>query len=361
MDSTEKLLKELSEARGTIGREDEVRRILVRHLTPLGDICYDRLGSVICKLPGAAERPRIMLAAHMDEVGFLVKSITRDGFLRLHLLGGWMAAALPGQRMMIQTRAGDVSGVVGSRPPHGVPADKRNVAPAFDELYVDIGATSRDDVTAAGIRIGDAVVPMAEFNRMHDAGTYVGKAFDDRVGCALLIETLAAFARKPHPNLLLGVATVQEEPASGEHGAAASVHLVEPDVAIILESGLADDTPEHGENGAIRLGGGPGLAIADDGMLLGTALREWVTETAERGGVPLQPYVLKGGNTDGKAIQQHHGGVPTVSLTVPMRYAHCHSGVMKRVDYDQTFKLLGLLIKGMNRATVTAFTDWNKR
>jgi endoglucanase len=154
---------------------------------------------------------------------------------------------------------------------------------------------------------------------------------------------------------------VQEEPVSGEHGAAASVHLVEPDMAIILECGLADDTPEHGGNGVIRLGGGPGLAIADDGMLLGSALREWVADTAEQAGIPLQPYVLKGGNTDGKAIQQHRGGVPTVSLTVPMRYAHCHSGIMKRADYDRTFKLLGLLIEKLNDTTVAAFTNWSKR
>jgi len=361
MDKTEKLLKELSEARGTIAREDEVRRLLVRHLAPLGEIAYDRLGSVICTLPGKAKRPRIMLAAHMDEVGFMVRSITRDGFLRLHLLGGWMGAALPGQRMMIQTRGGDVPGVVGSRPPHGVPADKRNMAPAFEDLYLDIGATCREDVTAAGIRIGDPVVPVAGFSRMHDAGTFVGKAFDDRVGCALLIETLAAFAGKPHPNMLLGVATVQEEPASGEHGAAASVHLVEPDMAIILECGLADDTPEHGGNGVIRLGGGPGLAIADDGMLLGSALREWVADRAGKAGIPLQPYVIKGGNTDGKAIQQHHGGVPTVAFTVPMRYSHCHSGIMKRTDYDKTLKLVALLIEGLDRATLAAFTDWSKR
>ena len=352
MDSTEKLLKELTEARATVGHEDEVRRIMAARLGRLGEVRFDGLGSVLCELRGSADRPRVMLAAHMDEIGFLVKHVTKGGFLRLYPLGGWMPPVLSGQRMAVQTAGGDVPAVIGSRPPHGVPREERHIGPKLAELYADIGATSREEVAAAGVRVGDPVVPDAPFVPMRDPQTYLAKAFDDRAGCALLIELMEAFASRPHPNTLVAAATVQEEPLT-ERGAATSLEFAKPDVAIILEGALAEDTPDHGEDGPVRLGGGPGLSVGDDGVVLNPRLRDLVTGLAEKAGIPLQPHVLAGGHTDGMVIQQHRGGVPTVTFGVPMRYVHCHSGIMKRSDYDGTLRLIGLLIEELSAATVS--------
>ena len=343
MDATEKLLKELTEARATVGHEEEVRRIMAPRFAPLGEVRFDGLGSILCELRGQSDRPRVMLAAHMDEIGFLVKQVTKGGFLRLYPLGGWMPPVLQAQRMVVQTRAGDVPAVIGSRPPHGIPREERHIGPKLAELYADIGATSREEVAAAGVCVGDPVVPAAEFAPMREPGTYLAKAFDDRAGCALLIQLMEAFASRPHPNTLVAAATVQEEPLT-ERGAAASLEFARPDVAIILEGALAEDTPEHGEDGSVRLGGGPGLSVGDDGVVPNPRLRELIAGVAEKAGIPLQRQVLEGGHTDGMVIQQHRGGVPTVTIGVPMRYAHCHSGIMKRSDYDLTLRLLSLII-----------------
>lgn len=358
MDETERLLKELSEARATCGHEAEAREIMKRRLAPLGSLRFDALGSVICEQRGTSDRPRVMLAAHMDEIGFLVRDITPRGFLPVYRLGGWMTPVLPGQRMVVQTRRGDVLAVVGARPPHGVPEAERTQGPTFDKLYLDIGATSREEVAEAGIRVGDPVVPVAEFRVMHAPGTYVGKAFDDRVGCALLVDVLAHFSTRPHPNTLLGVATVQEETPT-ERGASVGAYLAEPDAAVILECAAVHDTPEHDPPGPVRLGGGPSLIVGDDGLIPNPRLRDLVTDVAERAGLPLQSHVLNyGANTDAKTIQLNRGGVPSIGCEVPLRYAHCHSGIIRRSDYDRTRELVIRLVEALDAKTVARLLAW---
>jgi putative aminopeptidase FrvX len=200
-------------------------------------------------------------------------------------------------------------------------------------------------------------VPDAPFVAMRDPGTYLAKAFDDRLGCALLIELMETFASRPHPNTLVAAATVQEEPLT-ERGAASSLELARPDLAIILEGAPAEDTPDQGEDGPVRLGGGPGLSMGDDGVVLNPRLRDFVADVAESSGIPLQRHVLEGGHTDGMVIQQHRGGVPVVTLGVPMRYAHCHSGIMKRGDYDATLRLLQELVLRLDAGTVQGLAAW---
>jgi endoglucanase len=182
MDSTAELLKRLTEADGVPGNEAEVRAVVKQELEPLGDLTRDHLGSVICTRRGASERPRIMLAGHMDEIGFMVRHISDEGFLRFLQLGGWWDQELLGHRVVIKTRQGDVTGVIGAKPPHLLAADERDKVVKKDEMYIDIGASSKEDVEKAGVRVGDPIVPKSDFEELSVAGRYLCKAFDDRVG-----------------------------------------------------------------------------------------------------------------------------------------------------------------------------------
>jgi endoglucanase len=205
MDETEALFKELTEAPGVPGYEGEVRAIIRRHLEPLTTIERDRMGSIIGKKVGQGERPRIMLASHMDEIGFMVKLITKDGFLRFVPLGGWWDQVLLAQQVVIKTAQGDVYGVVGAKPPHLLPLEDRKKLVERKDMYIDIGASSEEEVHRAGVRPGDPIVPLAAFTPLAPGKTYLAKAWDDRVGCALLIQALQSLSQGSHPGTVYGV------------------------------------------------------------------------------------------------------------------------------------------------------------
>ena len=184
MDLTSQLLKELTEAHGIPGYEAPIREVVRKYLTPLGNLSQDKIGSVICQKHGNSEAPRVMLAGHMDEIGFMVKHITKEGFIKFLPLGGWFDQVLLGQRVVIQTRKGEVVGVLGAKPIHMLSADERRKVVEKADMYIDIGATSQEEVEQAGIRVGDPIVPRADFIPLANGKTYLSKAFDDRVGLA---------------------------------------------------------------------------------------------------------------------------------------------------------------------------------
>src|SRR5690606_10738325 len=242
-------------------------------MEPLGELSQDKLGSLICRQPG--EGPKVMLAGHMDEIGFLVHHITDDGFIKFIQLGGWWDQVLLGHRVISKTQQGDVIGVIGAKPPHLLAADERDKVVKKKDMFIDIGATSKDEVEAAGVRLGDPVVPDSEFVVLANGKTYLSKAFDDRVGCALVVDVLRHFNGNgnSHPNDLYGVATVMEE--VGIRGATTSARAVDPDVAIILESDIAGDVPGiKDEESSIKMGAGPTMLIYDARMIPNLALRD---------------------------------------------------------------------------------------
>ncbi len=349
MDSTEQLLKELTEAHGVPGYEMEIREIARRHLEPLGVLEQDRIGSIVCRQGEA--RPRIMLAGHMDEIGFMVYHITKEGFLKFKPLGGWWDQVLLAQRVIVKTHKGDVTGIIGAKPPHLIPRDERKKLVEKKDMYIDVGATSKEEVEEAGVRVGDAVVPYSTFETMASGKTYISKAFDDRLGVALTIETMRHFAQASHPNSLYGAVTVMEE--VGTRGAKTSVEVVDPDVAIVLDSDMAGDVPgikpEVCDN---KLGGGPSILFLDARMIPNLKLRDLVIETAQELDIPLQFSVMTGGATDGAPIHLHKTGVPTVVIGVPARHIHSHSSIMHRDDYDGALKLLIAVIEKLDAETV---------
>ena len=354
MDQTEKLLQDLTDAHGVPGHESEVRAVVHRYVDSLGTVSQDKIGSVICAQ--GASGPKVMLAGHMDEIGFMVRHITDEGFLKFIPLGGWFDQVLLGQRVLVKTHKGDVPGVIGSRPPHLIPQDERGKVVEKKTMYIDIGATAKKDVEKAGVRVGDPVVPDSKFAVMANPKLYLAKAFDDRVGCALVIQTLQTFASEPHPNTLYGVATVMEE--VGLRGATTSVDMVNPDVAIILESDIAGDVPGiKPEESAVKLGQGPTLLVFDARMIPNLNLRDLVVDTAQELGIPLQFSAIEGGATDGAAIHLHKSGVPTVVIGVPARHIHSHTSIIHRDDFDHAAKLVVGLVKKLDADRVVGLTQ----
>jgi putative aminopeptidase FrvX len=355
MDEIKQMLKELTEAQGVPGYEAPIRSVVRRYLAPLGDLSQDKVGSVICHKAGSAGQPRVMLAGHMDEIGFMVRHITREGFLYFLPLGGWFDQVLLGQRVNISTRNGEVVGVIGVKPPHLLAPEERDKVVTKRDMYIDIGATSEEEVLAAGVQIGDPVIPRADFIELANGKTYLSKAFDDRVGVALMISTLRALQNQEHPNTVFGAATVMEE--VGLRGATTSVEAVDPDVAIILEADIAGDVPGiKPEVSHIKLGKGPSMLIYDARMIPNLKLRNLVLDTAQSMGIHLQLGAIEGGATDGAAIHLHKTGVPTIVLAVPARHIHSHSSIIHRDDFDQAAALLVALVKKLDAATVTEFT-----
>lgn len=242
---TDKLLnwlKQISEVPGPSGFERRVRDLMTQRLAGQCEVLEDRIGSVIFKKQGRADGPIVMLAAHMDEIGFLVKTVTKEGFLKFVSLGGWWEQVMLGQRVTVMSPKGDIPGIIGSKPPHVLSADERKKMVTKREMYIDIGAADKKDAEERmGVTPGVPIVPYAPFTTMANPDFLVGKAWDDRVGCAVLTDVLQQLAKLKHPNTVFGVGTVQEE--VGCRGAKTSADVIGPHVAFAVDTCIAGDIP----------------------------------------------------------------------------------------------------------------------
>ncbi|MDO8578850.1 MAG: M42 family metallopeptidase [Dehalococcoidales bacterium] len=355
MDEVESLLKELTEASGVPGYEREIRDVIRRYFQEFGEISQDKIGSLICKKTGSAGEPRILVAGHMDEIGFMVKYITKEGFIRFTPLGGWWDQVLLGQRVVIKTNKGSITGIIGAKPPHLLSREERMKVVEKKDMYIDIGATKQEEVEEAGVRVGDPIIPVSEFTILANKKTYLAKAFDDRVGVAIAIEAMKKLGKEGHPNTLFSVATVQEE--VGARGATTSAEVIDPDVAIILEVEICGDVPGiKPEESAVKLAGGPTLLAYDARMIPNLKLRDLVIDTAKASNIPLQVSAMEGGATDGGPIHLHKSGVPTVVLSIPTRHIHSHGGIIHRQDFDNTVELVAAIIRKLDAGTVAELT-----
>jgi endoglucanase len=360
MDDVETLLKELTEANGISGHETEVRHLIQRRLRSLGEVDHDKLGSIICRKAGHAPNPKIMLAAHMDEIGFIVSHITKDGFIRFSALGGWWDQVLLAQRVVVKTAERDVIGMIGAKPPHLLSDEERTKLVEKKDMYIDVGATSREEVERAGVSVADPILPVSPFAVLASGKAYLCKAFDDRAGCALLITAMQRMLNVSHPNTIFAVATVQEE--VGLRGATTSVKVVNPDVAIVLEATGVNDMPgpSNDTHQIIRLGRGPVVTFYRQDMIPNHGLRTLLVDTAKKYSIPIQIRADGGvrGGTDGAAIHLHGSGVPTVVLSLPVRYIHSHGGILHRDDFDAAAELLTRAIRELDEKIVTEITTW---
>ncbi len=334
-----------------------MRAIMVPEMKPYvtTPITYDGVGSVIAQ-QGAAG-PRIMIDAHMDELGGMVRRITPNGFLTMQMLGGWLDQALVDQRWIIVGSKGPVHAVTGIRDVHVISPNERTAVFSRDQLYLDIGAKNAAEAAAMGVSAGDPVVPDSPFMVLNGSKNYLGKGWDDRIGCAVLLEAIRRTATMPHPNTLLYVATVQEE--VGLRGGRTASQTVKPDIGIAIEGGITGDTAgARPEESQVKLGAGPGMFLYDSSTIPNRKLVAFVRKTAAEGNIPLQADLVQGYGDDSAEMQMTNGGTPTINLVVPVRYTHSHNGVVNRQDFDQTVDLVVALLMHLDQATVTALRDF---
>ncbi|RLI25505.1 peptidase M28 [Candidatus Bathyarchaeota archaeon] len=353
-----KVLKDLSESFGPAGFEREVAQKVKRYMEEYTDeILTDKLGSVIFVKKGASDRPRVLLPGHIDEVGFVVSGIDDLGYVTFNPLGGWFDQVLLSQRVVIRTRKGDVYGVIAAKPPHLLTPEEAKKVVEKRNMFIDVGATSRKEAEEMGIRIGDPVVPYSPFMTVRDGKIAMGKAFDDRVGAFVAMAVVRRLKTEniQHPNTVYGAATVQEE--VGLRGAGTVAHVVDPDVAIVLEVDIAGDVPGiKATEAPAKLGKGPSIVTYDASMIPNQPLKEFVIEVAEKTGIPYQLSQVARGGTDAGRIHISRAGCPSIVIGVPTRHIHTHVGLFSLEDLENTVKLVVELVKRLDKKTVESFT-----
>jgi len=349
-DRTVDLLRQLADAAGPSGFEEPVRSVMVSALRPFADsLRFDGMGSILARQGSTG--PTIMVDAHMDELGGVVRRVTPNGLLSMQMLGGWLDQALVDQRWIIIGSKGPVHAVTGIRDVHVVPTEERTRVYSRDSLYLDVGVRTADEVKQLGISPGDPVVPDSPFLILGGGNNYLGKAWDDRVGCAVIVEVMRRLAGQPHPNQIVYAITTQEE--IGLRGAHTAADAVKPDLGLALEAGITGDVfPGKPEETQAKLGAGPGIFVYNSSELPNRRLLAFVKGAAEKLKIPLQLDVVQGYGDDSAEIQKSNGGVPTVCLVVPVRYTHAHNGIMNRQDFDQMVELMIELLRSLDASAV---------
>lgn len=331
------LLKRLTEASGLPGMEHEVRDVIREEIKGLVDeMRTDALGNLICYKKGTTGGPVVMLTAHMDEVGLMVQHIKSNGLIRFQAFGGVDPRVLVSKKVYIGPNR--VPGVIGSKPIHLQMADERKKAIPMDQLYIDIGANDQEEAEKL-VEIGDGIVFATAYAEFGD-GCAKAKAFDDRIGCAVLIELL----KRKYDFPIYAVFTVQEE--VGLRGASVAAHDLDPDLALVFEGTSAANVPDSSEHEySTSLGEGPAISLMDAGMIANRKLIQDIIQIAEANGLPYQFRRTNFGGTDAGRIHLTKEGVPVAVLSVPTRYIHSPVSVIKMTDFENLVKLTDLYLQ----------------
>lgn len=336
------LLEKLSNANGISGAEGAVAKIIRDEIAPYVDeIRTDRMGNLIAVKKG--DDFKIMLAAHMDEIGLMVQYIDEKGFIRFVGVGGWYNPVLVSQRVILHGEKGDIPGVLGMKPPHVMEEADRKKPIELANLFIDVGAHSAEEVEAMGITVGTTVTIDRDYQPL--AGTVVtGKALDNRVGCAMLIGALKEMESK---HTIYAVFTVQEE--VGLKGAKTAAFSLNPDVAIATDVTIPGDSPGIERRKApVFMGEGPVVVMVSAsgrGHLADPRMVDWLKKTAKKHDIKIQIEVGDGGNTDASAINFERGGIPSVPVSVPARYIHSPVEVIDLVDLQGAIELIRLAVR----------------
>lgn len=330
-------LEKLSNTCGVTGREDEVRDLLKTMLKPhVDEVKVDKLGNIIAVKKGAKkDAPKVMLAAHMDEIGLIIKNINKDGFLQFTKLGGIDDRILIAQRVTVHTEKGKKPGIIGSKPPHIMKEEERKKIVEVDNLFIDIGASSKEDAAKMGAKVGDVVSFDTRFAQITD-DLVVGKAFDDRIGCLLLVGVMRQL--KDVDSTVYAVGTVQEE--VGLRGATVSAFHINPDVALAFDVTVAGDVPGVQEIEApVKMKKGPVIGVMDAGLITHPKVLSMMVAAAKKAKVDYQLETGLAGSTDAARIAISREGVPCGVLSIPTRYIHSPSSMLSLSDVQKAAKL----------------------
>ncbi len=337
------ILERLSNAHGVSGSEGSVFSVIRDELEGCVDgIREDALGNLIAVKEGGDFS--VMIASHMDEIGLMVNYIDERGFLRFVTFGGWYAPTLYNQRVILHGTKGRVTGVVGGKPPHVMDEEERKKGVKAENMFIDVGASSEKEVGQLGVEIGTPVTMDRELADL--AGKRVtGKAFDNRVGCAVLAQVLK---KLKSPHTVYGVFTVQEE--VGTKGAKTSSFALDPDCAIALDSTFPGDHPDiEKKDSCLEMGKGPAITVSDAngrGLIADRRMVDWLRRVAEAKKIPYQLEVGHGGTTDASSIHITKSGIPSTVISVPVRYIHSPVEVADLRDMEASAKLLLEALKG---------------
>lgn len=341
------LLKKLSEAHGVSGYENNISDIIQKELNRIDFSRIDVMGNIIVTKHGT--KPSIMIATHMDEIGLLVKHIDDDGFIYFSTIGGWFDQTLMNQRVILHTEHEEIYGVVGSKPPHTMEADEYDKPVKMKDMFIDVGAKDKTDVDFLNIEIGTPVTIDRDFKEL-DNDCVTCKAFDNRVGVALMIELMrnVCYITK---HMVYGVGTVQEE--VGLKGARTSAYNLHPDFAIIIDTDICGGHPGiDKKDTTIVLGDGPVLTISDGeggGFMCNPAIIKSIRKLADGKNIKYQLSVSEGGTTDGAIVHLTQSGIPTVVIGIPTRYIHSPVEVLSMGDVDEARRLCLLIIENVEQ------------
>jgi len=329
-------LEKLSNACGIAGREEEVRSLMKSFLKPYVDeVKEDKLGNIIGIKRGKKNASKVMLAAHMDEIGLLVKTISKEGFIQFAKIGGIDDRILLAQKVIVYTEKGLLDGIIGSKPPHIQKEEERKKVLTYDELFIDIGAENQEQAKKMGVKIGDPVGFDIKFAKV-GKNIVIGRAFDDRVGCAVMVEAMKRLEKTECT--VYAVGTVQEE--VGLRGATTAAFGIYPDVGIALDVTVAGDVPGVMEVEApIKLGKGPSIEIADMGLIAHPKVVRLLVDAAEENKIPYQLETGLLGSTDAARISLTREGVPSGVISIPTRYIHSPSSLLSLEDAEKAVKL----------------------
>ena len=347
------ILHEMSMLNGIPGNEKQVRSYMKDKMKDISEVSFDNLGSIIAKKVGNPDGPRIMVAGHMDEVGFIVTTITKEGYVKFTPAGGWWSQVMLAQQMVITTCDNkEIRAVIGAKAPHILTVEERAKPVEMDKMYLDLGVENKEEALKLGIKPGDMITPFIEAIELSNPKYLLGKAWDNRVGCAAAIEVLENIQGQKHENIYFGVGTVQEE--VGLRGAKTSSHKIQPDIGIALDTTIAYDFPGGSKNTV--LGKGVGIMFKDSSMIGHKGLRDYVIGLCDKEKIPYQLTFLERGGTDGGAIHMSHIGAPSISFCLPVRYLHSHTSIVHQDDYDAMVKIVTLLVKSLDKETVNKIT-----
>jgi putative aminopeptidase FrvX len=340
------MMKEFTDANGISGNEKAATRVMKKWLNDVADeVSYDNLGSLIVTKKGSGLGPKLMVAGHVDEIGFVVRSVDDKGFIKLAPVGGWWGHVLLSQALTITTREGnEIMGIVGSKPPHGMPADVRSKVIDVKDMFLDIGVKDKNEVELLGIRPGDMVTPRSDFNVMANPNYLAAKAWDDRIGAIIAAEVLLRLKGVKHEADIVAVGTVQEE--VGLRGAKTATYAVKPDIGIALDVTLANDIP--GAEPGSKMGVGVTLAIQDSSHLGHRGFLNYLSDLSKELNLDVQYDLLLAGGTDSGEMHKAFDGIINVTLSIPSRYIHSHRALIHRKDVVDTITLITEFAKRLN-------------
>ncbi|WP_416150435.1 M42 family metallopeptidase [Salipaludibacillus sp. HK11] len=352
----EKLLKTLTSLHGPCGYEQPVSRWVRDTLRPIvDDIDVDALGNVIAIKNGSRPGPSMIMTAHMDEIGFIVKKIESNGLIRFEKLGGHDDRILLTQKVQIRTKTGLITGIIGSISAHFAKFDDASRVRNHRELYIDVGAKSKQGAIDLGVEIGSPItwMPNMDYLGNESTGRFVGKGFDDRAGCAVLIKTLQELEKTSFSGKVTAIFTVQEE--VGLRGAQVAASQTEADVAIAIDTTAVSDTLEETMDDTLAIGGGTGIKVLDASLISHPAVKDYLIELATNHEIRYQLEIFPGIGTDGGAISLANRGIPTGVLSISSRYAHSPVEVIDMDDLRATKDLLKAFILSLTKETDFSF------